>query len=102
MQPDLFETNAGIRTLSKNSVKYQANSYHNGSVWPHDTSIIIEGLENFGYMQEAAEVRKALLAAYDHFKLQSNFLFTIKSLQNFHHLAAKLPAENRLGVRRVN
>ena len=31
-------------------------SYHNGSVWPHDNSIIVAGLKNRGYDAEAAEV----------------------------------------------
>lgn len=68
LEPDLFESKAGIRTLSKNSRLFSANSYHNGSIWPHDTSMIAEGLEYFGYLKEAERVRSALLEAMSHFQ----------------------------------
>jgi glycogen debranching enzyme len=68
MKSDLFEENAGVRTLSKLSKEYNPMSYHNGSIWPHDTSIIISGLENFGFTSEANKVKKALLNAYEHFQ----------------------------------
>lgn len=68
MQPDIFEKDAGIRTLSKNSKVFDPISYHNGSIWPHDNSLIAEGMENFGYKKEAFEIRSALFSAYDHFQ----------------------------------
>ncbi len=68
MSPDLFEPNAGIRTLSTLSVGYGAMSYHNGSIWPHDTSMIIEGLENFGYKKEAGKIKDTLLKSLVQFE----------------------------------
>ncbi len=68
LQEDLFETEAGIRTLSKNSAAFDPNSYHNGSIWPHDNSMIAEGLENYGYFTEATAVKRAILKAWAHFK----------------------------------
>jgi glycogen debranching enzyme len=65
---DMFEPEAGIRTLSQHSVRYHPNSYHNGSIWPHDNSLIAEGLEIYGYYKEAKMVRRAILKAIDHFK----------------------------------
>jgi glycogen debranching enzyme len=67
MRPDLFVARAGIRTLSSRSRMYDPISYHNGSIWPHDTSILAEGLENFGFLKQAIEVRSAILRAYEHF-----------------------------------
>lgn len=67
MQNDLFEPEAGIRTLSKDSSQFEANSYHNGSIWPHDTGMIAEGLDRFGYEKEAEQVREALAKALLHF-----------------------------------
>jgi glycogen debranching enzyme len=67
LEPDMFEPKAGIRTLSKNSSRYDPSSYHNGSIWPHDNSMIIEGMINFGYGQEAQKVRTALLIAMEYF-----------------------------------
>jgi glycogen debranching enzyme len=68
MSPDLFEPEAGIRTLSRLSLHYQANSYHNGSIWPHDNSMIADGLENYRYLDEAGLLRIALLKAIAHFQ----------------------------------
>ncbi len=68
MQPDLFVPNAGLRTLSSNSSQFEPNSYHNGSIWPHDTSMVGEGLENFGYLKEANKIKRALLRAFSHFE----------------------------------
>jgi glycogen debranching enzyme len=65
---DLFEPDAGIRTLSTLSKNYHSNSYHNGSIWPHDSSIIAEGMERFGYNDEARSVRSGLLSAISHFQ----------------------------------
>lgn len=39
LEPDLF-SGWGLRTLSTNAAAYNPLSYHNGSVWPHDTSIV--------------------------------------------------------------
>jgi glycogen debranching enzyme len=68
LQPDLFELHAGIRTVSTRSVGYAPDGYHHGAIWPHDTSIVAEGLENFGFIQEARTIREALFEAYAHFK----------------------------------
>lgn len=65
--PDLFEEQGGVRTLSTRSIRFEANSYHNGSIWPHDNSIIAEGLEKFGFREEASRVRRAMLEAIHFF-----------------------------------
>lgn len=67
LAPDLFVADAGIRTLSQNSSGFIANSYHNGSIWPHDNSMIADGLEAYGYYDEAQLVRVAMLKAFAHF-----------------------------------
>lgn len=68
LESDLFEPQAGIRTLSSRSAKFDPKSYHNGSIWPHDTAIVAQGLRNFGYKEDATNVRKALISAYEYFK----------------------------------
>lgn len=68
MKPDLFEPEAGLRTLSSGSHRFDPQSYHNGSIWPHDNSMIIEGLSKFGYHEEAAKMRRAILSAFEHFR----------------------------------
>lgn len=65
---DMFVPQAGVRTLSSRSKHYDPVSYHNGSIWPHDTAMLAEGLEHFGYIEDAARVRESLQRAYEHFK----------------------------------
>ncbi|MEX2536891.1 MAG: glycogen debranching N-terminal domain-containing protein [Trueperaceae bacterium] len=51
----------GFRTLGSAEVRYNPVSYHNGSVWPHDSALIAGGLTRYGFRREAARVREALL-----------------------------------------
>ncbi|MBX4211792.1 MAG: amylo-alpha-1,6-glucosidase, partial [Candidatus Yanofskybacteria bacterium] len=53
---------------SRNSRRFTPNSYHNGSIWPHDTSMIAEGMENFGFTSESQQVRQALTKALEFFQ----------------------------------
>lgn len=66
--PDMFEAEAGIRTLSSFSRGFNPNSYHNGSIWPHDNSLIAEGFGIYGFEEEAMRVRAAVLSALGFFK----------------------------------
>jgi glycogen debranching enzyme len=68
MARDLFVPKAGIRTLSSRSVHFDPLSYHNGTIWPHDSAMLALGFEHFGYAEDAKRVRDALLNAYSHFK----------------------------------
>jgi glycogen debranching enzyme len=56
-----FFTGWGIRTLGKSEVRYNPLSYHNGSIWPHDNSIIASGLARYGSKKLAGQVLLALL-----------------------------------------
>ena len=53
----------GLRTLGTQEVRYNPVSYHNGSVWPHDTAVFALGLERYGYEQEARKVARDLFDA---------------------------------------
>lgn len=57
----------GIRTLSSTLPHYNPMSYHNGSVWPHDNSLIIDGLRRYGFDAEAAAFTSDLVDAAHHF-----------------------------------
>ena len=67
MKPDLFASDAGIRTLSSGSKFFNPFSYHNGSIWPFDNGIIAEGFENFGFHKEAQKIKEAILHSILHF-----------------------------------
>jgi len=58
----------GIRTMEKNELGYNPMSYHNGSGWPHDNSIIISGLIRYHYYKEANKVINGLIKAAQCFK----------------------------------
>ncbi len=74
MEPDLFDPMAGIRTLSTYSCGFDAVSYHNGSVWPHDTALAGEGLLRFGFAQEARAVERALFQLWSVFHTPIEFV----------------------------
>jgi glycogen debranching enzyme len=38
-------------------------SYHNGSVWPHDTALIAQGLARYGFKTEAVELLTGMFDA---------------------------------------
>ncbi|MCU1497969.1 MAG: hypothetical protein JWM47_1922 [Acidimicrobiales bacterium] len=61
-QDDLW-TPAGIRTHSTADPHFDGDSYHRGSVWPHDNWVIHEGLRAVGREDDAARVRTAVLDA---------------------------------------
>src|SRR5690606_37114798 len=50
----------GLRTLGEGEVRYNPVSYHNGSVWPHDTALFAAGLTRYGFHEASARVREAL------------------------------------------
>jgi len=53
----------GVRTLATSMRRYNPISYHNGSVWPHDTAIVVAGLRRAGYPQAANRLAQDLLRA---------------------------------------
>jgi glycogen debranching enzyme len=57
----------GVRTLATSMGAYNPRSYHNGSVWPHDTALCVGGLARYGFAAEAGLVASGLLASSRHF-----------------------------------
>ena len=85
MAPDMF-SGWGIRTLSTEMGRYNRVSYHNGSVWPHDNSIIVAGLTRYGFTKEAREVTFSLLEAatgFPHHRLPELFAGFPRREQSF-------------------
>lgn len=66
LQDDFF-TGWGIRTLAAGQHNYHPLSYHNGSVWPHDTMLAAEGMAAYGFVEEARTVAEGMCAAAAHF-----------------------------------
>ena len=66
MSPQMF-TGWGIRTLASDMGAYNPVSYHNGSVWPHDTALVATGLMRYGFVEEAKRVAEGIFDAAEHF-----------------------------------
>jgi glycogen debranching enzyme len=60
MSPEMH-SGWGIRTLSKATSAYNPMSYHNGSIWPHDNTVIAEGMRKIGRVQDAQKLMLGLL-----------------------------------------
>lgn len=57
----------GIRTMASDAAAYNPISYHNGTVWPHDSALAVWGLARHGYVEEARRVSRALIEAAAYF-----------------------------------
>lgn len=53
----------GVRTLSRAHDAYNPQSYHRGSVWPHDNSLLVLGMANYGRLDAARAVTDGLIDA---------------------------------------
>jgi glycogen debranching enzyme len=59
----------GIRTLAEGEARYNPMSYHNGSVWPHDNSLIAAGFAAYRLTWLSARVMAGLFEAAAQFEL---------------------------------
>jgi glycogen debranching enzyme len=62
MNPKMF-SGWGVRTMAEGEGGYNPIEYHNGTVWPHDNSIIAAGLARYGFRKEAANVIAGIFEA---------------------------------------
>jgi glycogen debranching enzyme len=69
MGPDLW-SGWGVRTMSAAEAGYNPLSYHNGTVWPHDNSLIAWGLARYARWAEAQRIVRRMLNASGHFDHQ--------------------------------
>ncbi len=65
LMSDTLFSGYGVRTLASCEAAYNPMSYHNGSVWPHDNSIIMEGLRNYGHTEALERLATALLGVLE-------------------------------------
>ena len=69
MQPSFF-SGWGIRTIGREEPRYNPMSYHNGSVWPHDNSLIAAGLARYGHKSAVARIFRGLFDAATYMELR--------------------------------
>jgi glycogen debranching enzyme len=67
MREDMY-SGWGIRTLSSRALRYNPMSYHNGSVWPHDTALVGMGFAQHGGKAETGLLLKNLYEASQYYE----------------------------------
>jgi len=65
-----FSSGWGIRTLATDQRRYNPMSYHNGSVWPHDTAICAAGMAEYGRRREVVHILSDVFEAAQHFGMR--------------------------------
>jgi glycogen debranching enzyme len=59
----------GVRTVAAGEARYNPMSYHNGSVWPHDNSIVGLGLSRYGFREGVTRIVDGLHEASCHVEM---------------------------------
>ena len=72
---DTFRTGWGIRTLAEGQARYNPMSYHNGAVWPHDTSLCAAGIARYFGSAHIAPLLSELFEAANQFAMRLPELF---------------------------
>lgn len=70
-----FRSGWGLRTLAKGQARFNPMSYHNGSVWPHDTAMAAAGMAGYGERRAVAMLLGEIYGAAAHFQLRLPELF---------------------------
>jgi glycogen debranching enzyme len=58
-----LDCGVGLRTMSDRTARFNPLSYHNGSIWPHDTAICARGMVLAGHPDAAGTLIAGLVAA---------------------------------------
>ena len=69
MEPRFF-SGWGIRTVALDETRYNPMSYHNGSIWPHDNSLIAIGLRHYGFTDAVDRIFAGMLHAASYMEFQ--------------------------------
>ena len=65
-----FRSGWGIRTLAEGEARYNPMSYHNGSVWPHDTSLCAAGIARYGGGGPVVQILSDIFEAANQFSMR--------------------------------
>lgn len=60
----------GIRTLASGQVRFNPMSYHNGSIWPHDTALCAAGMAKYGNRSDVLRLLGDVFEAANHFDMR--------------------------------
>ncbi|MDF1586153.1 amylo-alpha-1,6-glucosidase [Marinimicrococcus flavescens] len=70
-----FSSGWGIRTLASGQARFNPMSYHNGSVWPHDTALCAAGLARYGARDDVVRLMSGMFETAVHFDMRLPELF---------------------------
>ena len=70
-----FNSGWAIRTLAEGERRFNPMSYHNGSVWPHDTALCAVGLARYGGRDAVVQLTNGLFEAAVSFNMRLPELF---------------------------
>ncbi|MDQ2763125.1 MAG: amylo-alpha-1,6-glucosidase [Pseudomonadota bacterium] len=65
-----FDSGWGIRTLAAGTMRFNPMSYHNGSIWPHDTALVASGMARYGERAGAAKLLSDLFEVAKNFDMR--------------------------------
>ena len=65
-----FSSGWGIRTLAAGEARYNPMSYHNGSIWPHDTAMCAAGIAHYGGRENVVHILSDIFEAANHFSMR--------------------------------
>ncbi len=70
-----FHSGWGLRTLADEAIFFNPMSYHNGSIWPHDTAICAAGLARYGNRDGVVRLMSGTFESAVHFNMRLPELF---------------------------
>jgi glycogen debranching enzyme len=70
-----FASGWGVRTLGLGEARFNPMSYHNGSVWPHDTAMAVLGMSHYGERQGVVALTAAMFETAASYEMRLPELF---------------------------
>jgi len=70
-----FDSGFGLRTLAREAPNFNPMSYHNGSVWPHDTALCAAGFARYGYKDCVVHYLDEMFRTAAHFAMRMPELY---------------------------
>ncbi|MEI9964757.1 MAG: amylo-alpha-1,6-glucosidase [Caulobacteraceae bacterium] len=70
-----FASGWGIRTLAEGQARYNPMSYHNGSIWPHDTALCVAGMARYGERRGVVRLLSEIFETAVRFEMRLPELF---------------------------
>ncbi|WP_296747115.1 amylo-alpha-1,6-glucosidase [Mesorhizobium sp.] len=70
-----FHSGWGLRTLADDEIFFNPMSYHNGSIWPHDTALCGVGLARYGERESVVRLMSGTFESAVHFNMRLPELF---------------------------